>query len=471
MSKILLSLTLLAATACGAVEAPSSVEPIEPAEPSCPAGQTCTCTAGSFLGCEGDSARACNAAGNGAEVEACGAPGCNADARRCNSCEPDTASCSAGGTELEHCGADGLPSMSDVCSLGCVVGKDPTPDHCAYLQPMFLPDVCDAPATMTALTLSSDATIDTNITAVCTGGVVTQPGGPSICVIRYGTIEIANSVTIKVRGSLAVAFVADHELNMRGLLDVSADGSTNGPGGGTMISGARALRAVGGGGAGFRISGADGGSSDPAGGGGGLAGAPIDPLSPVQFVGGGRPALPTWQQSTYPVSGGGGGALTLISCRGSVTVTGTIDAGGGGGGGGRDTDLSSATQLAGGAGGGAGGYVVLQGITVDVSIGGVYVNGGAGGGGCSLNGCVGTPGSDATPWGTASGGAAKDEGGTGGNGGTRQVPTKGLASYYSPGGGGAAAGRVQAFVPTTGTVHISAEMSPAFEPNRTIQTR
>src|SRR5262245_15293721 len=55
----------------------------------CTSGETCPCTAGEFLGCADESStRFCNATADGVEIASCGAPGCNADAGRCNTCVP-----------------------------------------------------------------------------------------------------------------------------------------------------------------------------------------------------------------------------------------------------------------------------------------------------------------------------------------------------------------------------------------------
>lgn len=86
--------------------------------------------------------------------------------------------------------------------------------------------------------------------------------------------------------------------------------------------------------------------------------------------------------------GGGGGAVTLISCHSNVSVAGTLSSGGGGGmpGG---LFITAATA---GQGGGAGGNVVLQGLIVEIT-GQVFANGGGGGGG-EISGSTSHPGQD-----------------------------------------------------------------------------
>src|ERR1044071_8363204 len=92
-------LGIAAATACAACGFP---RPADVGESSC--------TAGEFVACEASVARICNAAGDGTVTHDCGAPGCNATAKRCNECAPTTASCNASDhTVLDRCGTDGLP--------------------------------------------------------------------------------------------------------------------------------------------------------------------------------------------------------------------------------------------------------------------------------------------------------------------------------------------------------------------------
>lgn len=436
----------------------------------CTAGEACSCEAGQFLGCDGDSARFCNPSANGIAVESCAA-GCNAGAGRCNVCVPDAPSCSGDMGMLEQCGPDGLPGSTSACTLPCVPENAGVAAHCGYLEPLFFPDLCDVPATAPELA-ASDVTIDTSTDATCNGGILTQTGGPEVCVLRYGTITIGANVL--VRGGRAVAFVADTGVLVEGLLDVSADTTSNGPGGGG-INGQRAASKKGGGGGGFGTAGGDGGVGD---GGKGLAGGVIDPLQNMVFIGGSRPEGPTFSQTNYPIPGGGGGAVMVVACRGEVSVTGTIDAGGGGGQGGRDssTIVAGAVNFVGGTGGGTGGYVVLQGIEVRVTSpsGGVFANGGGGGAGCPTDNCVAPPGLDALRSTDPAGGGGIVGSGlaVGGNGGGLSMgATGGYGDSNGPGGGGGAVGRLQVCYPAAGSVTITATVSPAFQPAQMISTR
>lgn len=442
----------------------------------CSSGEACPCEAGEFRGCDGDVARFCNATADGLESETC-AVGCNADAGRCNLCVPNADACIADGTMLEQCGADGLPASTSACRLTCVPEDSGVAAHCGYLEPLFFPDLCDSLATAAELTLA-EVTLDTSTDATCNGGILTPTGGPQVCVVRHSKITIGDNVV--VRGSRAIAFVADDGVLVQGMLDVSADGTVGGPGsvGG---DGARAGVNLGGGGGGFgALGGAGGGAISGGTGGGGAGGSAIDPLGTTIFAGGSSAMMPTFQQQQklYPYPGGGGGALMLVSCRGDVSVTGTIHAGGGGGNGGKDVDPSGgAFTYVGAAGGGAGGYVVMQGIDVQfTSIGsdGIFANGGGGGAGCVADACSGQPGFDAQA--SVLGGAAGNANsgaGTGGRGGDKSAPNghPGSNDPNSPGAGGGAVGRLQVCRPDLGSVTVSATTSPAFQPHVTILTR
>ncbi|HEU0032417.1 MAG TPA: hypothetical protein VFQ53_17415 [Kofleriaceae bacterium] len=432
-----------------------------------------TCTPDQFVDCDGTSARICNATGDGVIATECGAAGCNATAGRCNACVPDSATCA--GNTVQHCTADGALGATESCTLGC--GTTPSA-HCKYIEPRYdaLQDSCDALATLPSLVIDTNQSFDTAADILCTGGVRTQTSGPEICVVRYGAITISGGRTLKVTGPRAIALVADRAVTIDGVLDVSADGTTNGPGGGLIASGGKANTSVGGGGAGFRTAGGNGGS-DTADGGGAPGGAPsTNPADLVSLVGGPRPQIPTTIDAD---PGGGGGALTVIACRGAVTVsaTGVIDAGGGGGRPGFDQIFGGGVQFTSGAGGGAGGNIVLQGAAISV-LGQIFANGGGGGGGTAISDTPGQPGDDGLRLATtsASGGAGAGVGGAGGAGGRQGVaPTPGLmpgSTGATPGGGGGSVGFAQTYTPSgVAPVLQPSAASPAFNGNRTINTR
>lgn len=471
---------VLAAGACGSVDKPSVDAAANPDAPTvdAPTGDASTvdapidapaidafaCTPNQFQSCSGNSAVVCNAAGTGVDMTDCGAPGCNATAGRCNMCVPDSATCA--GTAVNTCGPDGLPGPTETCSLSCT----PTPSaHCTYLQPVYLPNICDTPATATFT--PQTGTIDTSIDTNCTGGIVAQSGGPPICVIRSTTIVVGSAVSMTFTGGRAVALVSDGLLEVRGTIDIAATGTSNGPGGGTRVVTGSPTSTQGGGGGGGLVAGGAGGSTTATG--GGLAGGAVfDPLMTAALVGGQRGAIPSL---LGVVGGGGGGAMTLISCRGRVQVAGTIDAGGGGGAGGRDLIGGAGISLLSGGGGGAGGYVVLQGLAVTAT-GSFFANGGGGGGGNTVNDAQGNPGADGTRSTTtgASGGAINGTGS--GAGGPGAVGTgaagRGLVGSSSPGGGGGSTGRFQTYTPLGVNPTLTpAAISPRFEPNANTATR
>ena len=404
-------------------------------------------------------------------MAACGFPR-PADVPGPDECIPNSASCGPGPNEIDRCGPDGLPAGRETCLLACET--KPTP-QCAYVEPRYLPDVCDAVAPMPSFTVTNFASFDTNLDNNCTGGVFNQDGGPPICIVRYGSIEIATTGTLTVSGARAIALVADSAIMVNGVLDVGGKGFASGPGGGTVSSGAK-VGSDGGGGAGFATVGGPGGSATMDGGGGLGGGKATDPSLLTVLVGGTSPANIA---VLGPNAGGGGGAATLIACRGQVSVSGMIDAGGGGGDGGR-FGISMFSKFA-GAGGGSGGNVVLQGLSIIVT-GQIFANGGGGGGGLFVNpqggGTVGGIGGNGTRSATvaASGGSAPATAGGGGTGGLQgTAPGVGLRPSDTsgfPGGGGGSVGFFQAYTPigTTPTLTPSAA-SPAFSANKAIRTR
>jgi len=449
---------------------------------ACSTGMDCSgppisdCTANEFLSCTNAStARLCNATGDGAVTQDCGAPGCNETAERCNTCAPSATSCADANT-LQQCNPDGAgfaPGAS--CQLGCADATGPVSAHCRTIQPLHLPDICDTPAVNPVFAWSTSGTLDTNVATSC-DQVITQASGPAVCVIRAGTISVSATLTAAPGGiSRILALVADGALDVTGTIDVAAEGTSNGPGGGQLRSGDAVSGSSGGGGAGFKTTGAAGGSTAGAGQ-GGNGGAILNPLLLNHMNGGTRPN--SGVAILVAVGGGGGGGLMLVSCKGTVTVSGLIDAGGGGGGGGRDIVAGAQLNISAAGGGGAGGYVVMQGGQVVVtSTAQLYANGGGGGGGTNTNDTTGGAGGDGPRSTTtaAAGGTPLGAGaGAGGNGGrVGAAPgVGGGTSVSSGGGGGGSTGMFQVYTPA-GVTPMLAPMatSPAFESSRIVMTR
>ena len=347
------------------------------------------------------------------------------------------------------------------CEFGCgESGCKPCdrPECEKHIVPRYIPNVCSTLATTPSLVVGADVSLDTSSALACTN-VVTQATGPEICVLHYDTITIERNVTYSVTGTRALALVADHALVVDGVLDVSANGSTSGPGGGIIKSGSGA-EVAGGGGAGARVAGAGGGNASTDGGAANGGTAATHPSSLTELFGGAQPA-----RTTNNAPGGGGGAVTLISCRGLLSVPGVIDAGGGGGA--RATLNMTTYRFA--AGGGAGGTVVLQGMTVNVT-GEIYSNGGGGGAGSAPNGQSGGDGLPSTS--RASGGLAAGGTGNGGAGGTSFAPNPGQADAGNmPGAGGGSAGFILTYTPQLVFPTLTpVGVSPGFEPNGNVAT-
>jgi hypothetical protein len=273
-----------------------------------------SCTPGDFLECRGDNEVVCNAGGTDYEVDAC-QTGCSAASNGCNACVANTSVC--GDHMVEHCGADGMQAAPEMCQLDCV--DAPTP-HCGYLEPRYLPDVCDVPASGD-LTISTSGMFDTTLNTNCNGGIIAQTGGPAICVVRYSTISITATSTLIVVGGNALALIADQSLSIDGVLDIGAKGVRDGPGGGFISSNdvgiGNGSAALGAGGAGFHTAGGAGGSGTADGGGHAGGAKSMDPAALTVLLGGTRE-----QTADLQAGGGGGGAATLVACRGSVSVTG-----------------------------------------------------------------------------------------------------------------------------------------------------
>jgi hypothetical protein len=332
------------------------------------------------------------------------------------------------------------------------------------------------------LAFTNAGSFDPNLDANCNGGVVAQTGGPDLCVVHYRSISIADGSTVLITGNgtaqgRVIAFVADDDLTIAGTLDIAAHGAKNGPGGGVLDSGGHANNPTGngGGGAGGSTPGAPGGNASIDGGASNGGAAIMNPALFSALIGGsscGRGA--TLPDVDDMFMAGGGGAATLVSCHGVVMVSGIISAGGAGGIAGFKFGTSIFVP---GQGGGAGGYVVLQGLKVDVT-GQLFANGGAGGGGMQSNqngGMAGQDGqlSDVFP---AQGGSTQTDEGAGGAGGIGTAdPQKGkhpAGAGATAGGGGGSVGFLQIYTPEGLSPTVTpSHVSPAFQPNGVALTR
>lgn len=465
-------LGLVSAIGCSGVENTNSSTTPPPCDTAI--NEACTCSPNTFIACEGDAAVACNGQGDGTTQQSCGAAGCNMEAGGCNACVANTDSCSADFSAVEHCGTDSKIAQRETCAAGCVT--DALGSHCQYIDPAWLGGICDKPSTIIS-TMSN--TLDVDNDAACTGGVVVAD--TTFCVVRAKTIDIGS---LKVTGRRAVAFVADDTLTVSGTLDVSADGTTSGPGATYVGEGVSTTAAsyLGAGGAGFTQVGGTGGANDN----GSVAGQPggaTHDRSPSQPFRGGAKGGDSLCQSgnafcfngVDSYGGGGGGAALLISCRGTVKVTGIVDAGGGGGQGGVDHYSSSSFAPGGAPGGGSGGFVAFEGVRVELT-GKLYANGGGGGGGCNSDNCVGLPGADglrATVGASGGHGPVTTTSCSGGAGGSiTNPPGNGFQTYGNTaagaGGGGGSMGRFLVLTPSSGAAILTTnDASPQPETSTT----
>ena len=318
---------------------------------------------------------------------------------------------------LDTCGADGIVESSEECALGCFAdGK-----RCSVIVPSNgLTTQLDESILEPAVELPDGTTIDTDTGAIRSAQgdpiavlsvTVPQPDGPTIRVFMASAWTIHD---VKIRGSLPVAFVTTGEIEIAGILDASADGSTPGPGGrdcaeagnGEPPEGGhwefnrqgpsypdRHFAWAGAGGGGFGSRGGDGGAAliSVPGQGGAINGAAT--LVPIV---GGCPGGST--KDSY--RGAGGGAMQLASAR-RIRVqdgVGAIHVGGGGGMGAAivPDEGDEETRQPSAGGGGSGGAVLLEAPAVYIEHrAALLAAGGGGGGGMAL--CAARNGNDATP--------------------------------------------------------------------------
>jgi hypothetical protein len=339
---------------------------------------------------------------------------------RCG-CSPGATTCT--GDQLTTCDAGGTSETSTTCALGCAT--DGT--RCLSFEPSNgLGPALTAAANEPAVTIPDGATINTDTGEVKTSGGISIPvnslavaqGSGTIRALIGGSFSIGNVV---VSGSNPLAIVSSGDVKLDGVLDVSANASTNGSGAQLAAPCTGHAAGAGGSGGGNATAGGDGGQPEPATtprAAGGAAQVGFEPL-----VGGCPGGALTSGGSTVSDGGGGGGAVQIVSLT-AITVVGGVDVGGGGGG-------------YNGGGGGSGGNVILEAPRVRFSAGGLFANGGSGGA-CSaagndatrdLNVAVG-----AGPCGTT---LLKSFGGSGGT--TSSSPGLGGHVTTDPGGGGGGA--------------------------------
>jgi len=355
-------------------------------------------------------------------------------------CAADTIVCENG--RYVECSSDGTVAREMTCSLGCA----PDVAKCLDVDPSnALAPYLDMAPTSEDVAFAGTSTINTSTGVVVNAGVsITVPnqsfGGMRVFMFKSLSID----GTLKVSGSDPLAIVVDGAVTITGLLDVSADGSTPGPGirstatacdGKTVDSSSTSL--AGGGGGGRYQAGGKGG--DGGSGAGGAGGSTLNDADLVSLQGGCRGGSSNNSSGGIlygSAGGGGGGGSVQIVSRTQIVLSGSgkIDASGGGG--------RSATEVnfgngLGGGGGGSGGAVLLEAPQILLDGSGVVISAKGGGGAAAGTGAAGHHGSDG---GTASGAAAGGTNGTspaGGSGGTETLaPTAGANSTTSGDGAG-----------------------------------
>ena len=304
-----------------------------------------------------------------------------------------------------------------------------------------------------------DAVIDTTTLLIngappAAGGTLStapQPGGPELAILHVDALTIEAGATVRVIGGRPLVIVADHDIEIVGVLDAGARADVPGAGGSSPSSGLGAGADVvppadncdpAGGGGGFAQAGAPGGGicPDP-----GIGGPAHGDASIAILVGGSGGGTGAPGECAPAPGGGGGGAIQLTAFREILVATsGAIVVGGGGGAGGPECGMADG---GGGSGGGAGGAIFLEAraLQIDGSLRADGGGGGAAGNGQPQNGdvSIGQPGFDASLDGAGAGGIStarlNETAGDGGRGGSPGLaPSAGMDGLNGGGGGGGA---------------------------------
>lgn len=364
-------------------------------------------------------------------------------------CEANTIVCDDTVGRYIECDGDGTAVVAIDCPLGCAAAIEKCID--------VLPSNNLAPYLDQALS-------DPGVVPVTFTGVSTINTGNGIVLVDGQSVEIPNVVvddtrifmaksldvsgTLKITGAYMVAFAVDGDVTITGLVDVSGDGSTRGPGGYqggghecTGVSSSGATPTAGGGGGGRYDAGGGGGSAGngEVGGAGGMQHRDAD-LVPLEPGCSGNLVLEGTVISEY---GGGGGAIHIVS-RTQIALrgSGVIDASGGGA-----RSATIATGTVGGAGGGSGGGVLLEAPQVVLDGASVVISTRGGGGAAAGSGAAAHHGHDGGLGPAAAAGGVNTSGADGGAGGTEVSPPvagqAGAATADDGGGGGGSVGQTR----------------------------
>ena len=307
-------------------------------------------------------------------------------------------------------------------------------------------DGCMLAPNPTALDITTATTMLDPTTPSASRTMVTQSDGTQLVVYHLSEFGLAASSKLYVLDASDIAgfvFAVDGNATLSGdiIVEVGANDTTHcatSEGSDGVASTQNSAGGGGGGGGGAAATGGAGTDGAATGfGAHGALGGPItnaSSLSPLRGgCAGGRGAKIQGGSGTGTAGGHGGGAIQ-IAARGTITISGEIDAAGRGGG-------TSTHPGEGGGGGGAGGGVLLEAPTVTIS-GRVCSDGGSGaqGGGAGLAGSAGQTSPCIVTTGAVTGVNGASIGGTGGNGGYAGVNAGITAGAASTGNGGLGGG-------------------------------
>jgi len=313
------------------------------------------------------------------------------------------------------------------------------PTHLDNGADLFDPNASD-------LVVSGELAIDTT---VCSAGfatmfIVAQPSDLELCVLQAGNVIVDDGARLVARGNRPLVILSSGVVTINGIIDVSAEGTLPGPGGGRgglegSCNGSGPFPGLeatsgnqsflnnsngGGGGGGLCDRGGNGGNAGSFPGmdqpivNGGQAGEAFPAqwwTSPLQGGSGG--GCGTGSETS---SGGGGGGALQISAEFNIIINGSIWAGGGGGQGGIEDSSSRPNPFQGsnsgaGGGGGSGGIVWLEAPVIEFGRNSkIGTNGGGGGSGYDSGSSDGKDGSESLE--PASGGTDGIAGGSSGAG-------------------------------------------------------
>lgn len=276
-------------------------------------------------------------------------------------------------------------------------------------------------------------------------GWTTSFGQAAACFVIADVINVPNAGLV-VTGSRPLVLAAGTAITVVGVIDGSATGSVDGPGGASPLCKVPAAAAEssadgGGGGAGgsFMTKAGNGGTGNNN---SNLANGSVSPaadaVDPVVLRGGCRGANGGTGPGEAGTGGAAGGAIYLVAP--TLTIGNKIDVSGSGG-------LGGAFDAGGAGGGGSGGMILLDASTTLNFTGGTLMSNGAGGGQGADNNTSGQSGFDPATFDvSAAGGNTSSAGGAGGRGhrtGSTVANGTGGGGGQGAGGGGGAGGFIK----------------------------